>query len=290
MEVRDKKMSTLTRNTGRTERTLVRSNPVLNRLGKIQERSAEDAATYRGIAIKTSWFLLITVAGILVQLLVQAAMAGEPVWQSFKIYEKFTLELTRKEGLILIGTVLVGFVCELLAIFARKTTPVTGTVYSLSQGYVISFLVFHVLKGYEYLGLEALLLTVAVVAAMSWLYSAGIIKADQKFRTVLLALVLGSVGLSILGFLGSLIPATRPYVQAMTQNAGFSIAMDVVGLVIAALFLISDFAMIDSCVRDGLPRKYEWSAAFGLTFTVLWIYFKILDLLMQINGKNDNKS
>jgi len=87
-------------------------------------------------------------------------------------------------------------ICELLGVFARKTIPVTGTIYSLSQGYLISFLVFHVLKGYEYLGLEALLMTVAMVAAMSWLYSSGIVKADKKFHTVLLALVLGSFSMA----------------------------------------------------------------------------------------------
>ena len=188
---------------------------------------------------------------------------------------------------MILGAVLVGgFVCELLGIFVRSTIPVTGTLYSVSQGYVISFLVFKVLTGYEYLGLEALLLTVAVVLAMSWLYTSGIVKVDGKFRAVLLTLVLGSIGVGLLGFVGSLIPATRPYVQAMAQNAGLSIALDVIGLVIAALFLISDFAVIDECVKEGYPRKYEWAAAFGLVFTVIWIYLKILDLLMQFAAKD----
>ena len=70
-----------------------------------------------------------------------------------------------------------------------------------------SFLVFKVLKGYEYLGLEALLLTVAV---------------------------------------------------------------------------------IDDCVKGEYPKKYEWAAAFGLVFTVLWLYLKILDLLMELSSKKDN--
>ena len=73
----------------------------------------------------------------------------------------------------------------------------------------------------------------------------------------------------------------------MMQNPGLTIALDVIGLVIAALFLISDFSMIDRCVKDGYPKQYEWSAAFGLVFTVLWIYLKILDLLMQFSGKDD---
>ena len=279
-------MSTLTRETKSRSRTLLHSNPVLSRLSRITERSETDTASYRGIAVKTSYFLLITLVGMIAQLLVKTAMAGEPVWQSIEIYEKFTLALSKKEAVVVGAVLVAGFVCELLGIFARKTIPVTGTVYAASQGYVISFLVFKVLTGYEYLGLEALLLTVAVVAGMSYLYSSGIIMANKKFRTVLLSLLLGSIGLGLLGFLGTLIPATRPYVQTMLQHPGFTIAMDVVGLIIASLFLISDFAMIDDCVRDHYPREYEWSAAFGLVFTVIWIYLKILDLLMQIAAKD----
>ncbi len=35
-----------------------------------------------------------------------------------------------------------------------------------------------------------------------------------------------------------------------------------------------------------MPAKYEWMASFGLAFTILWIYVKILDLLIQIVGKS----
>ena len=45
---------------------------------------------------------------------------------------------------------------------------------------MISFIVFKVLKGYEYLGLEAVLLTVAVIAVMSWLYSSGLVKGGES--------------------------------------------------------------------------------------------------------------
>ena len=280
-------MSTLTQKT-RKPQTLLHSNPILSRLSKVTERTDTNAATYAGIAGKTTYFLLITLLGMVAQLLVKAALASEPIWQTIQIYEKFTLTLSQKEAMILGGVLVAGFLSELVGIFARKTIPVTGTLYSASQGYVISFLVFNVLKGYEYLGLEALLLTVAVVAVMSWLYSTGAIKADKKFRTVLLSLLLGSVGLGVLSGVGFLIPATRPYVQAMMQNSAITIAIDVVGLIIAALFLISDFSMIDTCVKEGYPKEFEWSAAFGLVFTVIWIYLKILDLLTKFAGKKND--
>ncbi len=278
-------MSTLTGKTQPKENTLFRSNPVLKRLSKVTERAAGNVATYSGIATKTCFFLALTLVGMLAQLLVHAAFANQPVWQTFEIYKSFTVSLTLSETIVLVAVMLGGFVMELLGIFVRKTIPVTGSLYAMSEGYVISFIVFRVLKGYEYLGMEALLITIAVIGVMSWLYSAGIIKANKKFHAILLALVLGSIALGVLTFAGSLIPATRPYVQAMMQNTALTIGLDVIGIVIAALFLISDFSTIDTCVRDGYPKEYEWSAAFGLVFTVLWLYVKILDLLIQLAGK-----
>ena len=254
----------------RSATTLLHSNPVLSRLSRVTERAEiNDAATYSGIASKTGFFLLMTLVGIVLQILAQAIFAGDAVWQTFTVYDKFTVTLTKTEALILTAVMAVGFIAELLGIFLRKTIPVTGTLYSISQGYVISFLVFDVLKGYEYLGLEALLLTVAVIAVMSRLYTSGRIRDGKKYRMVLLSLFL----------------ATRPYAMALIQNAALSVTLDVIGLVIAALFLISDFSLIQTCVEQGYPKEYEWSAAFGLVFTVLWVYLKILDLLMRFADK-----
>jgi len=271
---------------GKSPKSLVRANPILNRLNRVEERSATDAATFSGIASKVSFFLLMTLAGIILQTIVKNALANEPIWQSFKIYEKFTLDLRRTEGLILIGVTIAGFISELVAIFAQRTAAVSGSIYSVCQGYFISFLVFNVLKGYEYLGLEALLLTVAVVGVMSWLYSSGRLQDSPKFRVIMLTLVLASIGIGLLSFILTLIPATRPFAQSIFGNPMISIGFDVLGILIASLFLISDFSMIQTCVRDGYPKQYEWYAAFGLVFTVLWLYLKILDVIMQVAGKN----
>lgn len=278
-------MSTVSSGKKQKSSSLFRPNPVLSRLSKVEDRSASDAVTYTGVAAKVSYFLLVTLAGLVAQLVVMNTLS-EPVWQSFSFLKKFTVSISKAEGIILIAVVLVGFICQLFAIFARKTVPVTGTVYSAGQGYLISFLVFKVLRGYEHIGLEALLLTAAVIAVMSWLYSSGTIKDNDKFRTVLLTLVLGSIALALISFIGTLIPVTRPYVQSIFGNPGVAIALDVFGIIIAALFLISDFSMISTCVKEGYPREYEWSCAFGLVFTVIWIYLKILDLLMQLQGNS----
>ena len=271
-----------------SSRTLFHSNPVLSRLSRVTERADGDTATYAGIASKTAFFLLITLVGVVAQLVAKVLFASAPAWQTITVYDNFALTLTKPEAMIVGVISVAGLIAELIGIFLRKTVPVSGTIYAASQGYVISFLVFNVLAGYEYLGLEALLLTVAVVLVMSWLYTSGRIRDNKKYRTVLLTLFVGSIAVGLFSVIGFVIPFTRPYVIAMLQNAGLSIALDVVGVVIAALFLISDFSMIEDCVELGYPKEYEWSAAFGLVFTVIWVYLKILDLLMRFAGKSKN--
>ena len=278
-------MSTLTME-NRSTPTLFHSNPILSRLSRVAERADSDVATYSGIASKTGFFLLMTLAGIVLQIVANAVFAGEPVWQTIEIYGQFALTLTKTEAVILTAVTIIGFVAELVGIFVRKTIPVSGTLYSVSQGYVISFLVFNVLSGYEYLGLEALLLTIAVVAVMSRLYTSGRIRDGKRYRTVMLSLFLGSLAVALFTVIGVVIPFTRPYAMALVQNAAVSVVLDVIGLVIAALFLISDFSLIQTCVEEGYPKEYEWSAAFGLVFTVIWVYLKILDLLMRYAGKS----
>ena len=282
-------MSTLTGSKTTTGMsTLFHSNPILRRMSRTAVRAEENAATYSGIAMKTTFFLVMTLIGMIAQLLVSAALANAPVWQTFTFKDSFTVSITLAETVILAGVTLGGFAAELLGIFARKTIPVTGSIYSMCEGYFISFLVFKLLKGYEFLGLEALLITVAVIGVMSWLYSSGIIQVNGTFRTVLMSLLLGSVALGVFTFVGSLIPALQPYVLAATQNPVLAIGIDLIGIAIASLMLVSDFDMIDTCVKQGYAKEYEWSAAFGLVFTVLWLYMKILDLLIRVSGKNKN--
>ena len=281
-------MTAATRETNNSSRTFLRPNPILRRLSKVEGRTMDGAATYAGIAAKTCIFLALTIAGIIAQLLVSAAYANAPVWQSFTLYGKYTVSLTLAEASIAGAVLLGGFISQMVAIFARKSIPVAGSLYAASQGYFISFLIFKVLKGYEYLGLEALLLTVAVIAVMSWLYTSGKVRVNGKFRTVLFSLVIGSIAFGVITFLGSLIPFTRPYVEGIFANPALAIGLDVLGILIASLFLISDFSVIDDCVKGGYPKEYEWSAAFGLAFTVIWLYLKILELIIRISG-NDKK-
>ena len=93
---------------------------------------------------------------------------------------------------------------------------------------------------------------------MLLLYTSGKIKATEKFKSVTLALLLSTIGISILAFIGYLIPATRGYVMIFAGYPIFGIAMSVIFIIIAALFLISDFQIIRETVENQRPKEYEW--------------------------------
>ena len=61
-------MSTMVMNN--PQHTLLHSNPVLSRLSRVTERTdTGDVASYYGIARKTAYFLLVTLLGIVLQLM-----------------------------------------------------------------------------------------------------------------------------------------------------------------------------------------------------------------------------
>lgn len=280
-------MSRLSQNGAKTvQRTsILASNPVMRRLKKVDEYDAENHATYGGILSKTIFFLVMTIVGIVLQVMTSNLFAhGEAM--NFNI-KGFQFELYPGEAAVLVGSFILGLVFLLVATFAKKTTPVTGSLYCITEGYFISFLVFKVLRGFEYLGSLALALTLLIVLVMAILYTTGVIKVNKKFRMVMLTLFVSMVAISILTGIAYLIPFTRPLVQAITGNLVISIGGSILFIIIGALFLISDFAVIDMAVTQRFPKKYEWQASFGLAFTVIWLYLKVLDLLMTIFGKRN---
>lgn len=268
------------------QKSFFRSNPIMNRLTKVGEAAQSKAAAYSGIMSKTVFFLLFTAAGMILYLYLRNTLfAGQADVISVD-FDGFIVSTSKLELIVIAGVAILGIITQLISAFVPSAVPVTGSIYSVTQGFFISFMVFTVLKGYEYLGLLALVITMAIVLVMAALYTTGVIRATQKFKTVMLTLVFTMIAVSILTFIGSLIPLTRPFVTAIMGNFWVSIGLTVLSILIASLFLISDFAAIEEVVENRLPSKYEWSAAFALVFTVLWIYVKVLDLLIQIVGKN----
>jgi uncharacterized YccA/Bax inhibitor family protein len=49
--------------------------------------------------------------------------------------------------------------------------------------------------------------------------------------------------------------------------------------------LALDFDFIERGEQSGLPKHFEWYAAFGLLVTMVWLYLEILRLLAKLRDR-----
>ncbi|MCR5443384.1 MAG: Bax inhibitor-1/YccA family protein [Sphaerochaetaceae bacterium] len=262
---------------------LMGTNPIIRKLSRIEETDSEHSCSYAGISTKLLYFMLMVLAGVLLNVIMGSRWGGEVVQ-----IESITKVITKNEIIALVIAFLVMVVSPILATFIKITIPVTGALFCASTGFVISWAGSAFGKEYAQTIWLALIVTAIVVMVMGFLYFSGRVQVTKKFKTMLIVLILTSVFVSILGFILSLIPATRGFVQSMMGNAVINIGASVLMVIIASLFLLVDFDTIKHSVDDELPKKYEWYAAFGLAFSVIWLFFKILELIAKLKGNKKN--
>lgn len=261
------------------------TNPMLRRLAKVDTAATGETSTYAGIVIKTLYFLVTTIIGVFLYFIINRILGNAGV----EGFESDGLMVYVPEVWILGGAVIVALVTPFLGCRFLGGLPVFGTIYAVCQGYVIGTLsnVYAADPQLKGIVLLALGLTLLVLLTMLALYSSGAIKVTNRFKTVLFTfLIVMAVG-SLLVFLSSFIFPNNPIIDLVYGNSLLSILISAGGVLLAAFFLLWDFEIIRQTVDEKLPRQYEWYAAFGLTITILWLYLKILSLLVRIMGKNE---
>ena len=77
-------------------------------------------------------------------------------------------------------------------------------------------------------------------------------------------------------------------IDGILANPVVSIISSIVFIIIAAIFLVADLNGIEECVERKMDKSYEWMAAFDLVYTIVHLYFKILNLLVQIFVRNSD--
>lgn len=257
-------------------------NPLIRKLSKIDETS-EDSATYRGIATKCGIFLLGIFIGVALAMILQSI---NPIMVSV---DGDTINVSPAATIAAIVSGVFFLLTPILAFLIKATIPVTGTLYCASTGYLFTFLSL-VIPEYGGAVLLAMILTVVIVAVMAFVYAKGLIKVNQKFRSVMTILFWSTVGSSVLVGVCYFIPALKGVTDFLQANPLLGILGSIAYVVIASLFLLVDFDTIEQAVERKLPRKYEWYAAFGLAFSVIWLFLKLLDLITKLKDNSSSNS
>lgn len=126
---------------------------------------------------------------------------------------------------------------------------------------------------------QAVIGTVAVFAVMLALYKFRIIKVTDGFVKAVSYAVMGAAALMLVNFVLSFFIAGGMGLRGPTW---LGLGVGIVFVVLAALTLAIEFRGIEEGVAAGIPNKFAWQFAFGLTVSLVWLYIEILRLLWII--------
>ena len=262
-------------------------NPVIKKMhDRAETTTSSDTATYKGVARKTGFFLLMAVAGFAAFFLLHLFLGrgGAPDIE-YNIDNIFHLNMYVTEAAVAGMALVISVIAPLFAWFFRSAIPVVGTFYALCEGYTIGFLTGMLAPQYQWISAAALVITILVVGAMLFLYARRIVKVGKKFRTVVTATFITMILGGLLTTILYMIPFTRALISPILTFMGnplIGLGLTIVYLIVACLFLLVDFSVIEECIERGISSKFEWMAAFGLTYTIIYIYFRVLDLILRV--------
>lgn len=276
-------------------------NPVTRKMAYKAQEARENGviiqeATYAGIVKKCLYFLGMVAVGVVLYFIADLYFT-----KNADLYGGF-LEIEGESGVmstqITLPIVAIFLVCGIIALFLpllawliRPTIPVTGTLYSICEGFTAASIAGFLAPEYKWIALVAMLLTIALVLTMLLLFTNRVIRVTSTVRKIIsvsfFTMVFGGIVIAILSFVPVIGPQLRKIMEFMNSPV-IGIISSVLYIVIAALFLLVDFDTIEKCVEEKMPKKYEWMAAFGLVYTVIYIYFKILNVIIQIVEASKN--
>ncbi|HEU4610165.1 MAG TPA: Bax inhibitor-1/YccA family protein, partial [Chitinophagaceae bacterium] len=125
-------------------------------------------------------------------------------------------------------------------------------------------------------------LTFGVVIAMFLLYRFRVIKATEKFKSVVF---IGTAGIAVFYLIAIVLRFFNIEMPLIHESTTMGIVFSFLVVGIAALNLILDFDMIEQGAAMGAPKYMEWYGAFALMVTIIWLYIEILRLLSKFASR-----
>jgi uncharacterized YccA/Bax inhibitor family protein len=178
---------------------------------------------------------------------------------------------------------IVGVVLGLIVSFRQSPNPALILGYSVAYGIAVGVISNVYNYVYEGVVFQAVLGTMVAFAGVLAVYALKIFRPTPKFTKFVVAAGFAAVGLMLLNWIVGIFTAGGLGLRTDSPIGWvFSVAMILLG----CFFLLLDFDSIEQGVRAGVPEKYSWLMAFGLTVSLVWLYLEILRFV-SIFFRND---
>jgi uncharacterized YccA/Bax inhibitor family protein len=180
-----------------------------------------------------------------------------------------------------------GFVVAIATTFKPNWSPITAPIYALLEGVFVGAISAVYNNAFQQVApniiMQAVGLTFGVVIAMFLLYRFRVIKATERFRSIVMT---ATFGIAIFYVIAMVLRMFGVQIAFLHEGSMLGIGFSLLVVSLAALNLILDFDMIEKGVALGAPKYMEWYGAFGLIVTIVWLYLEILRLLGKLNSRD----
>lgn len=182
-----------------------------------------------------------------------------------------------------IGGAIVGFVLVLISVFKPQYSAYLAPGYAIFEGLFIGGISAIFERMYPGIVIQAVSCTFVTFMVCFGLYKYGIVKVNEKFRSVVIAATLAIATYYLISWLLSFFLNFQPVHYG---NSMISIGISAFVIVIAALNLFLDFDQIEKGAASKLPKYMEWYGAMGLMITLVWLYIEFLRLLSKLSSRD----
>lgn len=174
------------------------------------------------------------------------------------------------------------FVLALVNIFKREPSPALILLYAIFEGVLIGGLSQLYNSMWSGIVIQAVLGTGLVIGVTLALFASGKIRASRRATRVWFIAMIAYMALSLVNILLVwFVPGMNPWGIGGIEVFGIPLGV-IIGILVVlmcAYSLVLDFDMVQQGVANRAPRQYEWTGAFSILVTVVWLYLEILRLL-----------
>lgn len=184
----------------------------------------------------------------------------------------------------------VGLVLALVNIFKKEPSVPLIIGYAIAQGIFLGAISSTFEAMFPGIVSQAVIGTLAVFGVTLLLFRSGKVRTSPRMTKIVLIAMVGYLVFSLVNVGMMVFGATEdPWgMRGATVLGGIPLGV-IVGLLavfLAAYSLVMDFEQIQNGVRNRVPEKWAWSAAFGLMVTLIWLYIEILRILAILRGSD----
>ena len=181
------------------------------------------------------------------------------------------------------GGAIGGLVVVLIASFRPHLSSYLAPLYAALEGLFVGAISAIYAAAFDGIIFHAVSLTIGVLFIMLFVYKAGLIKVNNKFRSGVM-MATGAVFLVyVVNILLSFFGVNLPFLHE-GGLIGIGISLVIIG--IASMNLLLDFDNFEKGEKYGAPAYMEWFSAMGLLITLVWLYIEILRLIAIVSSSD----